>query len=197
MDHRHRGLEGGRGDDLTDDNFAMIVKAVGWSRSLRQLRKRVRFQMGVLFGLVVTFGAPRFNVVGGVAFVLRRRCGSTSRPGLQAITGYGEPAETLMKRKPRNPEQALSCQPANDAVARLHRTRDGRDDRRDCVGDHHYDTTVARTIRLTSFVLANLFYRSAARRVAVAFARRPPGPDVLVLLRASLIAIFLPAASTC
>ena len=54
---------------LTDDNFATIVKAVELGRGLYDnLTKYVRFQMGVLFGLVVTFlGAAIFNVVGGVA----------------------------------------------------------------------------------------------------------------------------------
>ena len=54
---------------LTDDNFATIVKAVELGRGLYDnLTKYIRFQMGVLFGLVVTFlGAAIFNIVGGVA----------------------------------------------------------------------------------------------------------------------------------
>ena len=123
---------------LTDDNFATIVKAVELGRGLYDnLTKYVRFQMGVLFGLVVTFlGAAIFNVVGGVAFVpLQTLWINFTTQVFQAIgLGYGEPAEGLMKRKPRNPEAA---DPADrvDALARLHRSRHGRDhDRRDRVG---------------------------------------------------------------
>src|SRR5690348_10055145 len=56
---------------LTDDNFATIVRAVELGRGLYDnLTKYIRFQMGVLFGLVFTFlGAAIGNVVGGVAFI--------------------------------------------------------------------------------------------------------------------------------
>src|SRR5204863_2484884 len=49
---------------LTDDDFATIVHAVELGRGLYDnLRKYVFFQMGVLFGLVITFlGAAIFNV---------------------------------------------------------------------------------------------------------------------------------------
>ena len=54
--HRHRGLEGGRGDDLTDDNFATIVKAVELGRALYDnLVRYIRFQMAGLFGFIGTF----------------------------------------------------------------------------------------------------------------------------------------------
>ena len=54
---------------LTDDDFATIVKAVELGRGLYDnLKKYIRFQMGVLIGFIVTFlGASIFNVVGGVA----------------------------------------------------------------------------------------------------------------------------------
>ena len=54
---------------LTDDNFATIVRAVELGRGLYDnLTKYIRFQMGVLFGLIFTFlGASIFNIVGGVA----------------------------------------------------------------------------------------------------------------------------------
>jgi P-type Ca2+ transporter type 2C len=51
---------------LTDDNFATIVKAVELGRGLYDnLTKYIRFQMGALAGLIITFlGASIFNVVG-------------------------------------------------------------------------------------------------------------------------------------
>ena len=100
---------------LTDDNFATIVKAVELGRGLYDnLTKYVRFQMGVLFGLVVTFlGAAIFNVVGGVAFVpLQTLWINFTTQVFQAIgLGYGEPAGGLMKRKPRDPEQPILPRP--------------------------------------------------------------------------------------
>ena len=56
---------------LTDDNFATIVKAVEIGRALYDnLKKYIRFQMGVLLGFIVAFlGASIFNIAGGVPFV--------------------------------------------------------------------------------------------------------------------------------
>ena len=96
---------------LTDDNFATIVKAVELGRGLYDnLTKYIRFQMGVLFGMVVTFlGVAIGNVVGGVAFVpLQTLWINFTTQVFQAIgLGYGEPAEGLMKRKPRDPDEQI------------------------------------------------------------------------------------------
>ena len=56
---------------LTDDNFATIVKAVELGRGLYDnLTKYVRFQMGVLAGMILAFlGAAIFNIVAGVIFI--------------------------------------------------------------------------------------------------------------------------------
>jgi Ca2+-transporting ATPase len=152
---------------LTDDNFATIVKAVELGRGLYDnLTQYVRFQMGVLFGLVVTFlGAAIFNVVGGVAFVpLQTLWINFTTQVFQAIgLGYGEPAEGLMKRKPRDPEEPIL---PTGLMLWL-----------GCIGlvmgattigviawaDHHYDTTTARTMGMTSFALANLLYSFCER----------------------------------
>src|SRR5204862_302872 len=83
------------------------ARAVELGRGLYDnLTKYIRFQMGVLFGLVFTFlGAAIGNVVGGVAFVpLQTLWVNFSTQVFQAVgLGYGEPAEGLMKRKPRDP----------------------------------------------------------------------------------------------
>ena len=96
---------------LTDDNFATIVKAVELGRGLYDnLTKYIRFQMGVLFGLIFTFlGAAIGNIVGGVAFVpLQTLWVNFTTQVFQAVgLGYGEPAEGLMKRKPRDPETPI------------------------------------------------------------------------------------------
>jgi len=152
---------------LTDDNFATIVRAVELGRGLYDnLTKYIRFQMGVLFGLVVTFlGAAIFNVVGGVAFVpLQTLWINFTTQVFQAVgLGYGEPSEGLMKRKPRDPEAQIL--PRNlllwlgfvgltMGVTTL------------CIiawADNHYDTAAARTIGMTSFAFANLFYSFCER----------------------------------
>ena len=56
---------------LTDDNFSTIVKAVEMGRGLYDnLTKYIRFQMGVLAGMVLTFlSASIFNIVGGIPFL--------------------------------------------------------------------------------------------------------------------------------
>src|SRR6059058_1819796 len=53
---------------LTDDNFATIVKAVELGRGLYDsLVKYIRFQMGALAGLIMTFlGASLLNVASGI-----------------------------------------------------------------------------------------------------------------------------------
>ena len=57
---------------LTDDNFATIVKAVELGRGLYDnLVKYIRFQMGALAGMIVTFlGASILNIVSGIPFLL-------------------------------------------------------------------------------------------------------------------------------
>ncbi|MBV8302718.1 MAG: HAD-IC family P-type ATPase, partial [Acidimicrobiia bacterium] len=56
---------------LTDDNFSTIVKAVELGRALYDnLKKYIRFQIGVLLGFIVAFlGASIFNVAQGVPFL--------------------------------------------------------------------------------------------------------------------------------
>ena len=65
---------------LTDDNFSTIVKAVELGRGLYDnLTRYIRFQMGALFGFIVTFlGSSILNILGGVPFLRCRPCGSTS-----------------------------------------------------------------------------------------------------------------------
>ena len=61
---------------LTDDNFATIVKAVEKGRALYDnLVKYIRYQMGVLFGMIWTFlGSGLFNVLMGLPSCRSRPC---------------------------------------------------------------------------------------------------------------------------
>ena len=96
---------------LTDDNFSTIVKAVELGRGLYDnLVKYVRFQMGCLFGFIVSFlGASIFNIAGGVPFLpLQTLWINFTTLLFQAVgLGYGQPAPGLMERQPRQPEQPI------------------------------------------------------------------------------------------
>jgi len=96
---------------LTDDNFSTIVKAVELGRGLYDnLTKYIRFQMGALFGFIVSFlGAAIFNIAGGVPFLpLQTLWINFTTLLFQAIgLGYGEHAPGLMERKPRRPDRPI------------------------------------------------------------------------------------------
>jgi Ca2+-transporting ATPase len=100
---------------LTDDNFSTIVKAVELGRGLYDnLVKYVRFQMGCLFGFIVSFlGASIFNIAGGVPFLpLQTLWINFTTLLFQAIgLGYGRPAGGLMERQPRQPDQPILTRP--------------------------------------------------------------------------------------
>jgi P-type Ca2+ transporter type 2C len=96
---------------LTDDNFSTIVKAVELGRGLYDnLVKYIRFQMGCLFGFIVSFlGASIFDITGGVPFLpLQTLWINFTTLLFQAIgLGYGQPAAGLMGRKPRQPDRPI------------------------------------------------------------------------------------------
>ena len=96
---------------ITDDNFSTIVKAVELGRVLYDnLTKYVRFQMGCLFGFIISFlGAAIFNIAGGVPFLpLQTLWVNFTVDISQAVgLGYGKPAVGLMERKPRPPGEAI------------------------------------------------------------------------------------------
>jgi P-type Ca2+ transporter type 2C len=152
---------------LTDDNFATIVKAVELGRGLYgNLVKYIRFQMGVLAGLIMTFlGSSIFNIVSGVPFTpLQTLYVNFTTQVFQAVgLGYGAPSEGLMERRPRKPEQPILSRADTRwfvvaglvmAVATLAVIAGAED----AEGEH-----VARTMGLTTFSLANLFFSFTAR----------------------------------
>jgi Ca2+-transporting ATPase len=153
---------------LTDDNFATIVKAVELGRGLYDnLTKYIRFQMGVLFGLIATFlGVAIGNVVGGVAFVpLQTLWINFTTQVFQAVgLGYGEPGEGLMKRKPRDPEAQILPRQKLLWLALVGGVMGAATIGVLAWADHHYSSThLARTMGMTSFAIANLFYSFCER----------------------------------
>src|SRR3954463_2628358 len=100
---------------LTDDNFATIVNAVGIGRALYDnLKKYVRFQIGVLLGFIVTFlGASIFDIAGGIPFVPLQTLwiNFTTDLFLAIGLGYGAAAAGLMQRRPRPTDEAVLPRP--------------------------------------------------------------------------------------
>jgi len=91
---------------LSDDDFATIVKAVEFGRGLYDdLTRYIRFQMGCLFGIIVSFlGASIFNIANGVPFLPLQTIWINFTVILsQAIgLGYGKPSPHLMEQPPRD-----------------------------------------------------------------------------------------------
>jgi P-type Ca2+ transporter type 2C len=152
---------------LTDDNFATIVRAVELGRGLYDnLTKYIRFQMGVLFGLVFTFlSAAIGNVVGGVAFIpLQTLWVNFSTQVFQAVgLGYGEPAEHLMDRKPRDPAAQILPRSKLLWLALVGAVMGAATIGVLAWADSNYTTEIARTMGMTSFAIANLFYSFCER----------------------------------
>ena len=152
---------------LTDDNFATIVKAVELGRGLYDnLVKYIRFQMGVLAGLIATFlGSSILNIVSGIPFLpLQTLWLNFTTQVFQSIgLGYGQPAGGLMERRPRKPQEPILTRPDTIwfvvaglvmAAATLGVVAGA---------EHEEGAELARTMGLTTFSIANLVFSFTAR----------------------------------
>jgi P-type Ca2+ transporter type 2C len=96
---------------LTDDNFSTIVRAVELGRGLYDnLARYIRFQIGGLFGYIVTFlGASIFNVAEGIPLLpLQTLWVSFTMLSIQSVgLGYSKPAAGLMDRPPLPPSRPI------------------------------------------------------------------------------------------
>ena len=151
---------------LTDDNFATIVKAVELGRGLYDnLVKYIRFQMGVLAGMIITFlGASVLNIVSGVPFTpLQTLWVNFTTQVFQSVgLGYGEPTTGLMKRRPRKPDQPILTRADTQwfviagfimAAATLAVIAGA---------EHEEGAGLARTMGMTTFAIANLLFSFTA-----------------------------------
>lgn len=90
---------------LTDDNFATIVSAVEYGRSLYDnLLKYLRFQMSTLVAYIATFlGAGIFSIAGGVPLnpLQILWLNMVIDIPLAVALGFDEPTAGLMERRPR------------------------------------------------------------------------------------------------
>ena len=152
---------------LTDDNFATIVRAVELGRALYDnLTKYIRFQMGALAGLIITFlGASIFNVLSGVPFLpLQTLWLNFTTQVFQAIgLGYGKPSEGLMARKPRASDEPLLPRSLLTWLCVYGLVMGGVTLGVAWIADDNHGTVVARTMALTTFALANLFFSFTCR----------------------------------
>ncbi|HKE81005.1 MAG TPA: cation-transporting P-type ATPase [Solirubrobacteraceae bacterium] len=152
---------------LTDDNFATIVRAVELGRGLYDnLVKYIRFQMGVLAGLIVTFlGASILNIASGIPFLpLQTLWVNFTTQVFQSVgLGYGEPSEGLMKRRPRKPGQPILTRTDTTwfviagfvmAIGALAVAAGA---------EHSHTEQLARTMALTTFAISNLVFSFTTR----------------------------------
>jgi len=90
---------------LTDDNFATIVKAVEYGRSIYDnLSKYIRFQMTALVAFIVSYlGAAIFSIAGGVPFdaLVVLYINFLIQVPLAIALGFDKASPGLMDRKPR------------------------------------------------------------------------------------------------
>jgi Ca2+-transporting ATPase len=152
---------------LTDDNFATIVKAVELGRGLYDnLVKYIRFQMGVLSGLILTFlGASILNIASGIPFLpLQTLYVNFTTQVFQSVgLGYGTPSEGLMKRAPRKPKEPILTRADTTwfviaglilAIGTLAVAAGA---------EHEHGEKLARTMALTTFAIANLVFSFTTR----------------------------------
>jgi Ca2+-transporting ATPase len=152
---------------LTDDNFATIVKAVELGRGLYDnLRKYIRFQIGVLFGYIVTFlGSSILNVLGGVPFVpLQTLFMNFTVQVFQAVgLGYGKPPVGVMERAPRAADEALLSRSLLAWLAIAGAVMGGCALAVIAWGSQTYDEAVARTMGLVVFSISNVAFSLATK----------------------------------
>ncbi|HEX6763070.1 MAG TPA: cation-transporting P-type ATPase [Gaiellaceae bacterium] len=152
---------------LTDDDFSTIVRAVELGRGLYDnLKKYIRFQMGCLAGFIVTFlGASIFNVVGGVPFLpLQTLYINFTTQVSQAVgLGYGKPAEGLMARTPRPPDERILPRALLWWLVFCGFVMGVSTLGLIWWADDAHGATFARTMGMTSFAIANVFFSFVAK----------------------------------
>lgn len=147
---------------LTDDDFSTIVKAVRIGRGLYDnLKKYIQFQMGALIGFIVMFlGASIFNIVGGVPLVpLQTLWVNFTTQVFQAVgLGYGEPSPGLMERKPRPENEPILNRGLLAWLVVAGLVLGGTTLGVIWWADDQHGTAVARTMGMTTFAIANVFF---------------------------------------
>jgi P-type Ca2+ transporter type 2C len=184
---------------LTDDNFATIVRAVELGRALYDnLVRYIRYQMGQLFGFIVTFlGASLLFIAEGIPFLPLQTLwvNFTVTVFLAVGLGYGKARDDLMLDKPRPPSVPilgrrmliwLVIAGSTMAVATLGVIS---------WATPVYGEAVARTMGLTVFSLANIWFafETAHEEKSIVSAETLANPT---LLKAGALAIVATVAAS-
>jgi P-type Ca2+ transporter type 2C len=152
---------------LTDDNFATIVKAVELGRGLYDnLVKYIRFQMGVLAGMIVTFlGSSILNIASGIPFLpLQTLWVNFTTQVFQSVgLGYGAQGDGLMARRPRKPDAPILSRDDTVWFVIAGVTMAAATLGVIAGAEHEEGKELARTMGLTTFALANLLFSFTAR----------------------------------
>ncbi|MDQ1324177.1 MAG: P-type Ca2+ transporter type [Chloroflexota bacterium] len=152
---------------LTDDDFSTIVKAVHLGRGLYDnLKKYIRFQVGLLLGYIVTFlGSSLLNVLSGVPFVpVQTLFMNFTVQVFQAVgLGYGKPAEGLMERKPRPSSEPLLGRKLLVWLVVAAFVMGGGTLAVITWAANTYDETVARTMGMIAFSVSNVAFSFATK----------------------------------
>ena len=147
---------------LTDDNFSTIVKAVELGRGLYDnLARYIRYQIGGLFGYIITFlSASIFNIAGGEPLLpLQTLWVSFTTLSIQSVgLGYSKPAAGLMERPPLPPSRPILTRGLIAWLAFVGLLM--------AIGtlsvitwaDHAHGLAIARTMGMVTFALFNLFF---------------------------------------
>jgi Ca2+-transporting ATPase len=152
---------------LTDDNFSTIVTAVELGRGLYDnLTKYIRFQMGCLFGFITSFlGGSILNIAGGVPFLpLQTLWINFTTLLFQAIgLGYGRPADGLMSRRPRPPEQPILSRALLGWLVTIGLVMGGGTLAVISWAEHERTEVVAHTMGVVTFSLGAILFSLATR----------------------------------
>ena len=179
---------------LTDDNFATIVRAVELGRALYDnLVRYIRYQMGQLFGFIVTFlGASLLFIAEGIPFLPLQTLwvNFTVTVFLAVGLGYGKARDDLMLDAPRPPSVPilgrrmliwLVIAGTTMAVATLGVIS---------WATPVYGEAVARTMGLTVFSLANIWFafETAHEEKSIVSAETLANPTLLKAGAAAIVA---------
>ena len=182
---------------LTDDNFSTIVKAVELGRGLYDnLARYIRYQIGGLFGYIITFlSASIFNIAGGEPLLpLQTLWVSFTTLSIQAIgLGYSKPAAGLMDRPPRPPSRPILTRGLIAWLAFVGLLM--------AIGtlsviswaDHAHGLAIARTMGMVTFALFGLFFsiESKDERDSAFSLQTFSGKTFLITTSVSLVLLVL------
>ena len=146
---------------LTDDDFSTIVRAVRIGRGLYDnLKKYIQFQMAALMGFITMFlGASIFDIANGVPLVPLQTLwvNFTTQVFMAVGLGYGEPASDLMQRKPRPENEPILPRGLLAYLVICGLVLGGTSLGIIWWAEDAHDVSVARTMGLTTFAIANVF----------------------------------------